>query len=87
MDPKDGRVVSNFIMQALGKTILTVYGDGMQTRSFGYVDDLVEGILKMMASPEDVRGPINLGNPHEFTMIELAEKVLGHTKSEATLQF
>ncbi|MEK5040725.1 UDP-glucuronic acid decarboxylase family protein [Sporosarcina sp. FSL K6-3457] len=87
MDPKDGRVVSNFIMQALEKTALTVYGDGMQTRSFCYVDDLVEGILKMMASPENVRGPINLGNPYEFTMIELAEKVLSQTKSKATLQF
>jgi len=87
MDPKDGRVVSNFIMQALRNEPLTIYGDGKQTRSFCYVDDLVDGIVKMMASSEDIQGPINLGNPHEFTMIELAGKVLAYTKSQTQLQF
>lgn len=87
MDPKDGRVVSNFIMQALRKEPLTIYGDGKQTRSFCYVDDLVNGIIKMMESTEDTQGPINLGNPNEFTMLELAGKVLEFTKSNVPLQF
>lgn len=76
MDPKDGRVVSNMIIQALKGEDITVYGDGSQTRSFCYVDDLVEGIVRMMASPDDFIGPVNLGNPGEFTIKELAEIVL-----------
>ncbi len=76
MDPDDGRVVSNFIVQALRGEDLTVYGDGSQTRSFCFVDDLVDGLVAMMASPASVTGPVNLGNPGEFTMLELADKVL-----------
>src|SRR5665647_699006 len=76
MHPNDGRVVSNFIVQALKGEPLTVYGDGLQTRSFCYVDDLVEALMRMMATPDDVTGPINVGNPSEFTMIQLAEKVI-----------
>ena len=88
MDPEDGRVVSNFIMQALRGEDLTVYGDGTQTRSFQYVDDLIEGIWRMMnQSREDFLGPVNLGNPGEFTMLELAEKVLQHTGSKSKLVF
>lgn len=75
MHPNDGRVVSNFIVQALKNEDITIYGDGTQTRSFQYVDDLIEGMIKMMAS-EDFIGPVNLGNPDEFTMKELADKVL-----------
>ena len=75
MDPKDGRVVSNFITQALDNKNLTVYGDGKQTRSFCYIDDMVDGLYRMMEK-QDFTGPINLGNPDEFTIIELAEKVL-----------
>ena len=76
MDPKDGRVVSNFILQALEGKDITIYGDGTQTRSFCYVDDLIDGMVRMMASRKDFLGPVNLGNPGEFTMIELAEEVL-----------
>lgn len=76
MHPNDGRVVSNFIVQALRGEDITIYGDGSQTRSFCYVDDLIEGFVRMMASPKDVTGPINLGNPVEFTIRELAELVL-----------
>jgi UDP-glucuronate decarboxylase len=76
MRPDDGRVVSNFIVQALTGQPLTIYGDGSQTRSFCYVDDMVEGLVRLMASGHDVTGPINIGNPHEMTMIELAETVL-----------
>ena len=81
MHPQDGRVVSNFITQALAGEDLTIYGDGSQTRSFCYVDDLIEGFLRLMESPADVTGPVNLGNPHEFTMLELAEQVLKLTGS------
>lgn len=88
MDPKDGRVVSNFIMQALRGEDITVYGDGTQTRSFQYVDDLVEGIYRMMnISADAFMGPVNLGNPGEFTMLELAEKVLKLTGSTSKLVF
>lgn len=88
MDPKDGRVVSNFIMQALKGEDITIYGDGSQTRSFQYVDDLIEGIVRMMNdSRPDFLGPVNLGNPGEFTMIELAEKVLAHTGSNSKLVY
>jgi len=76
MHPQDGRVVSNFIMQALRGNDVTIYGDGTQTRSFCYVDDLIEGWIRMMASPDEFVGPVNLGNPDEFTMLELAETVL-----------
>ena len=76
MHPNDGRVVSNFIVQALQNKDITIYGDGSQTRSFQYVDDLIEGLLAMMASPADFTGPVNIGNPDEFTMKQLAEKVL-----------
>ena len=86
MDPEDGRVVSNFIMQALRGEDLTVYGDGTQTRSFQYIDDLIEGIWRMMnTSRADFTGPVNLGNPGEFTMLELAEKVLKQTGSKSKL--
>lgn len=76
MHPNDGRVVSNFIVQALRGEDITIYGDGLQTRSFCYVDDLIEGFVRMMASSKDVTGPINIGNPSEFTIRELAETVL-----------
>jgi UDP-glucuronate decarboxylase len=87
MHPNDGRVVSNFIVQALRGENITIYGDGQQTRSFCYVDDLVRGMMAMMATPDDVTGPINLGNPGEFTMLELAELVLELTGSTARLEF
>jgi UDP-glucuronate decarboxylase len=88
MDPKDGRVVSNFIMQALRGEDITIYGTGNQTRSFQYVDDLIEGICRMMeTSRPDFIGPVNLGNPGEFTMLELAEKVIKHTGSSSRLVF
>ena len=83
MDPKDGRVVSNMIVQALKGEDITVYGDGSQTRSFCYVDDLVEGIIRMMASRDDFLGPVNLGNPGEFTVKELADIVLELTGSDS----
>ena len=88
MHPNDGRVVSNFIMQALRDEPITIYGDGNQTRSFCYVDDLIEGIIKLMATSESVTGPINLGNPNEFSMLELANLVieLTHSKSDIIFQ-
>ena len=84
MHPNDGRVVSNFIVQALKGNDITVYGDGQQTRSFQYVDDLIEGMVRMMASPETFTGPVNIGNPNEFTIMQLAELViqLTHSKSK-----
>ena len=85
MHPADGRVVSNFIMQALRGNPITIYGAGTQTRSFCYVDDLVDGLIALMRSPEDVTGPVNLGNPVEFTMLELAEKVIALTASSSKL--
>ncbi|MEN8228606.1 MAG: UDP-glucuronic acid decarboxylase family protein [Bacteroidota bacterium] len=85
MHPNDGRVVSNFIVQALQKKDITIYGDGTQTRSFQYVDDLVEGIVRMMQTGDDVTGPINLGNPGEFTILELAEKILQMTGSNSKI--
>jgi UDP-glucuronate decarboxylase len=78
-------VVSNFIVQALRGEPITLYGDGSQTRSFCYVDDLVDGFLRMMATPDDVSGPVNLGNPGEFTIRELAEKILAITGSRSPL--
>ncbi len=86
MRPDDGRVVSNFIMQALKGEDITIYGDGKQTRSFQYVDDLVEGMVRMMAS-ENFTGPVNLGNPGEFTMLELAEIILKMTNSKSKIIF
>jgi UDP-glucuronate decarboxylase len=83
----DGRVVSNFIVQALRGEDITIYGDGNQTRSFCYVSDLIEGFIKMMDQTDSLVGPINLGNPNEFTMLELAEKVLGKTGSKSKLRF
>jgi len=85
MHPNDGRVVSNFIVQALQNKDITVYGDGQQTRSFQYVDDLVEGMIRLMASREDFTGPVNIGNPNEFTILELAEKVIKLTGSKSKI--
>ena len=85
MNIKDGRVVSNFIVQALKNEDITVYGDGTQTRSFCYVDDLVEGLVRMMESRDGFTGPVNLGNPGEFTMLELAEKVIRFTGSRSKI--
>jgi UDP-glucuronate decarboxylase len=85
MHPNDGRVVSNFIVQALKGEPITIYGDGQQTRSFCYVDDLVEGFVRLMDSPDDITGPMNLGNPGEFTILELAEKVIALTGSKSTM--
>ena len=87
MHPQDGRVVSNFIMQALQGDAITIYGDGKQTRSFCYCDDLIEGFLRLMASDSSLTGPLNLGNPGEFTMIELAETILELTNSSSELIF
>ena len=86
MQPDDGRVVSNFIVQALKGEPLTVFGDGSQTRSFCYIDDMVDGLISLMNSPREVTGPINLGNPGEFTMIELAKQVMVLTDSDCELQ-
>ena len=85
MSPDDGRVVSNFIMQALRSENITIYGDGSQTRSFCYVDDLVIGLIKLMESPDTIHGPINLGNPVERTVKNLAELVIGKTKSKSKI--
>jgi UDP-glucuronate decarboxylase len=87
MHPNDGRVVSNFIMQALRGEPITIYGDGTQTRSFCYVTDLIAGFFKLMDSPDEVTGPINLGNPGEFTMLELAETIVRLTGSQSKLIF
>ena len=87
MHPNDGRVVSNFIVQALKGEDITIYGDGQQTRSFCYVDDLLEGMIRFMATPPDFTGPVNIGNPGEFTMLQLAEWVLRLTGSKSQLIF
>ena len=87
MHPNDGRVVSNFIMQALRNEPITVYGEGQQTRSFCYVDDLIEGMLRFMDSDPQHTGPLNLGNPGEFTILELAEQVIALTGSRSTIEF
>ena len=87
MHPNDGRVVSNFIVQALKGEPITIYGDGQQTRSFCYVDDLIEGFIRLMQSPAELTGPVNLGNPGEFSMRELAEKVIDLTGSKSKLTF
>jgi len=85
MHPNDGRVVSNFIMQALRGEAITIYGDGQQTRSFCYVDDLIEGFIRMMDANDDISGPINLGNPSEFTIKQLAEAIINLTDTKSEL--
>lgn len=87
MHPRDGRVVSNFIVQALQNQEITIYGKGHQTRSFCYIDDLIDGMIKMMQSPDDFTGPLNLGNPQECTILELAEKIIDLTGSQSKLIF
>ena len=87
MNANDGRVVSNFVVQALKGEDITIYGDGQQTRSFQYVTDLIEGMLRMMETPDEVVGPVNIGNPGEFTMLELAEKVLLKVGGKSRLVF
>lgn len=87
MNPDDGRVVSNFIVQALKGKDITIFGDGQQTRSFQYVDDLVEGMVRLMNTGDDIIGPVNVGNPNEFTMLELAQKVIDLTGSKSKLIF
>lgn len=87
MHPKDGRVVSNFIVQAINGDTITIYGDGLQTRSFCYVDDLIDGMIKFMNTEKNVVGPLNIGNPVEFKIIELAELILKLTKSKSKIEF
>jgi UDP-glucuronate decarboxylase len=87
MHPNDGRVVSNFILQALRSEDLTVYGDGHQTRSFCYVDDMIEGVIRMMNTPDDFTGPVNLGNPEEYRIVDLAEKIIRLTQSKSKIVF
>jgi UDP-glucuronate decarboxylase len=87
MHPDDGRVVSNFIIQALTGKDITLYGDGLQTRAFCYVDDMIEGFVRMMATGEDFAGPVNLGNPHEITVRELAERILALTGAKSRLVY
>ena len=87
MHPNDGRVVSNFIVQALNGKDITIYGDGSQTRSFQYVDDLVNGMIKLMETPDSITGPINIGNPDEFSIKELADKVIEITGSKSKITF
>lgn len=87
MHPQDGRVVSNFIMQALQNKDITIYGEGKQTRSFQYVDDLVEGMIRMMAAEPSFIGPVNIGNPNEFTILQLAEQVILQTGSKSQIKF
>ena len=87
MSPNDGRVVSNFIMQALRSEDITIYGDGLQTRSFCYVDDLVDGLVALMSTNSEVQGPINLGNPNEFTVKQLAEKIIEMTDSKSQIVY
>jgi len=87
MHPNDGRVVSNFIVQSLNNQKITVYGDGSQSRSFCYVDDMVEGMIRMMNGPDDLIGPVNLGNPDEFSILELAERIIELTGSKSEIIF
>jgi UDP-glucuronate decarboxylase len=87
MHPDDGRVISNFIMQALRNEPITIFGDGLQTRSFCYVDDMVEGMVRMMNGPDDFVGPVNLGNPGEYSMLELAENIVRLTGSKSRVEF
>lgn len=87
MHPDDGRVVSNFIVQALRGNDITIFGDGNQTRSFQYVDDLLEGIIRMMKTPDEITGPVNIGNPNEFSMLELATKIIDLTGSKSRIVY
>jgi UDP-glucuronate decarboxylase len=87
MNPNDGRVVSNFIVQALKNKDITIYGSGTQTRSFQYIDDLIEGMIRMMATGDDFLGPVNVGNPDEFTMLELASTIIELTNSKSKITF
>jgi UDP-glucuronate decarboxylase len=87
MHPNDGRVVSNFIIQALQNKPITLYGDGCQTRSFCFVDDLIEGLIRLMGTPREITGPINLGNPVEFTIRQLAEKIISLTNSKSEIVY
>jgi UDP-glucuronate decarboxylase len=87
MYPNDGRVVSNFIMQALKGENITVYGDGSQTRSFCYVDDMIDGLIRLMNSPDDLTGPVNLGNPKETSILEIAKKIVSMTRSKSKIVF
>ena len=87
MNPNDGRVVSNFIVQALNNDPITIYGDGSQTRSFCYVDDLVDGFIRLMNTEDAFTGPVNLGNPGEFTILELAEKIIKMVGSDSVIDF
>ena len=87
MHPNDGRVISNFILQALGNEPITIYGDGSQTRSFCYVDDMISGLIRLMNTPDDFTGPVNLGNPIEISILELAEKIIRMTGSKSKITF
>ncbi|MHC4170228.1 MAG: UDP-glucuronic acid decarboxylase family protein [Planctomycetota bacterium] len=87
MHPNDGRVVSNLIIQAIQNKCITIYGDGMQTRSFCYVDDLIDALIRLMDSPDDLTGPVNLGNPSEITILELAETIIELTNSSSSLEY
>jgi UDP-glucuronate decarboxylase len=87
MHPNDGRVVSNFIVQALQNKPITVYGDGTQTRSFQYIDDLIEGMIRMMNTPDEITGPVNLGNPSEYTILEMANMIIELTGSKSKIVF
>jgi len=87
MHPQDGRVVSNFIVQAIQGSTISIYGDGSQTRSFCYVDDLISGLIALMNSNDEVIGPINLGNPNEFTILQLANKIIEYTDSSSEIEF
>ena len=87
MHPQDGRVVSNFIMQALENKNITIFGDGTQTRSFCYVDDLIKGLISMMETNKSITGPINLGNPNEFSMNQLAREVIKITNSKSKIEY
>jgi UDP-glucuronate decarboxylase len=86
MRPDDGRVVSNFIVQALAGHPITLYGGGTQTRAFCYVDDLIDGLVRLMDTPDDFSGPVNLGNPHEFTIRDLARRIVALTHSTSRLE-
>ena len=87
MHPDDGRVISNFILQALGNEPITIFGNGSQTRSFCYVDDMIDGLIRLMDSPDDFTGPVNLGNPNEISILKLAEKIIQMTGSKSTITF
>lgn len=87
MNPNDGRVISNFIVQAINNQDITIYGDGTQTRSFQYVDDLIEAMIRMMATDDRIIGPVNIGNPREFTMVELAQQIIKMTNSRSKIVF